>query len=343
MPIETTVRKFPSIEQFRHAIRKVVDRAHFVRLDDDGAPMFDRTRPLPKLQARGTVKIHGSNAGVRVGDDGELECWSRTRRISVDADNMGFARFVGEREGAFRRLLGSADNMLYGEWCGKGILKGCAVHELDKMFVIFAISSTLNGDRIWLDLRDFAELEAPADRIYNVMRFGEWALDIDFDHPAESQNRLVAMTEAVEAECPLGKHFGVQGVGEGIVWRLSDDSLTYNSSDFWFKVKGEKHSVTKTKQLAEVDVEALASLRTFAEVTVTQLRCEQGVQALLDEGKPVEQESTGTFLRWMFNDIVKEESDRMEASGLTKKDIGAAISKQARTWWFEHINTSAGL
>ncbi len=46
------MKKFPSIEQFRHAVRAVRDRASF------------NGTPVPTLRFRGTVKLHGTNAGI---------------------------------------------------------------------------------------------------------------------------------------------------------------------------------------------------------------------------------------------------------------------------------------
>jgi hypothetical protein len=61
----------------------------------------------------------------------------------------------------------------------------------------------------------------------------------------------VEITMAVEAECPVGRFFGVlSGVGEGVVWKPVDP--LYNEGRFWFKVKGEKHSVTMIKQRKEI-------------------------------------------------------------------------------------------
>jgi len=48
--------------------------------------------------------------------------------------------------------------------------------------------------------------------------------------------------------------------------------------------------------------------------------------------------TTGDYLRWVVTDILKEEADTMEASGLTAKDVGGAISKKAKMYWFAKVN-----
>ena len=38
-----------------------------------------------------------------------------------------------------------------------------------------------------------------------------------------------------------------------------------------------------------------------------------------------------------FRNCIKEDSDTLEASNLTIKDVGSAISKQAKQWYMEKI------
>lgn len=326
--------KFPSINQFRHVIRKVADSAQFAGLGDEGNPTFDRSLPLPILRAVGTVKLHGTNAGVKLDSDGNLECWSRTKKISVDNDNQGFAKFCETRKPVFDAMFRSRDVMLYGEWCGTGIQKGCGINELDKMFVIFAGRITHGVDDYeWLTPEELVWMSVPDQNVHNIYKFPTYALDIDFANPGESQNELINLTQAVEDECPVAKHFGVSGIGEGIVW-----TLMHYGSEYWFKVKGEKHSVTKVKKLAEVDVEKLAEAREFAEITVTEARCLQGISTL----DKVDQTSTGAFLKWIVGDIIKEESDRL-GDTLTKKDVTKQLSILARTWFFRYLDAQEGL
>ena len=48
---------------------------------------------------------------------------------------------------------------------------------------------------------------------------------------------------------------------------------------------------------------------------------------------------TGTFLRFVINDVIKEESDIMYEKGLEPKDVNSMISKIARTWFIEQLNS----
>jgi len=73
-----------------------------------------------------TQKIHGTNAQVYIfrKEDGELDliCGSRNRWITLEDDNVGFARFVHDNKEEFIRLLGEGRH--FGEWAGKGINSG---------------------------------------------------------------------------------------------------------------------------------------------------------------------------------------------------------------------------
>jgi hypothetical protein len=150
-----------------------------------------------------------------------------------------------------------------------------------------------------------------------------------------SQNSLVDLTIAVETECPVGKHFGVSGVGEGIVWTcVTDPTLK-------FKVKGEKHSVSRVKTIAAVDVEELENVNSFVEYALTESRLEQGFNWLTENGYELTTKSTGPFLKWINGDIVKEESDVLVKNQLDMKRVGSKLSEKARFWFFKKLDKTA--
>ncbi len=63
-------------------------------------------------------KLDGTNACVLVTDDGHLLAGSRTRWITPEDDNFGFARWAKEHEA---ELLTLGPGRHYGEWWGAGI------------------------------------------------------------------------------------------------------------------------------------------------------------------------------------------------------------------------------
>lgn len=300
-------------------------------------------RLSPTLKYRGTVKLHGTNSGIVHSDSAGFQFQSRERILTLEEDNAGFMLYMMSKQDtllhlvyAIKERINSYDPdsklAIFGEWCGKGIQKGVAINKLDKMFVIFAVR--LNDD--WVNLDTIADIEFPEDRIFNVLRFGKWELDINFEKPELSQNEMIRITESVEAECPAGKHFGEDGCGEGVVWSAVDPD--YLDSKFWFKVKGEKHSTSKVKTLAPIDVEAIAKLQDFIHAVVTENRLEQGLHNLINEQlKPFEMTSLGDFLRWVYNDIMKEDHDTIVANGFDPKKLGSPIAIAAKSWYIAKL------
>lgn len=80
-----------------------------------------------------TEKIDGTNASVHVLEDGRVLAASRTRWITPEADNHGFARWVEEHEEELRVGLGVGSH--YGEWWGSGIQRRYGLKE--KRFSLF--------------------------------------------------------------------------------------------------------------------------------------------------------------------------------------------------------------
>ncbi len=317
-----THTKFPSIVQFRDIIRTVKDRTHWAGKDENGEPIFDRTRRLPELSFEGTVKLHGTNAAVVRNEDGSFHFQSRENIITPEKDNAGFALWAStiNWEDFFFPFPEDSRVALFGEWCGGNIQNGVALNQLPKMFVIF---KALVDDE-WMLVES---LQWPEKNIFNIRQFPKFNIVIDFENPANAQNPLIELTLAVEQECPVGKAFGISGVGEGIVWTCKEDKSLV------FKVKGEKHSVSKVKTLVPVDAEKLANIAEFIDSTVTENRLNQALENI-DE---LSTKCTGQFIRWVFNDILKEEADVIVASMLDEKEIGKAVANKAKTWFFERI------
>ncbi len=92
---------------------------------------------FPKLQRLHgpiivTEKIDGTNACVII-ENGEIAAQSRTRIITPEKDNFGFARWVNDNSAILISLLGEGRH--YGEWWGKGIQRGYNIQQ--KVFSLF--------------------------------------------------------------------------------------------------------------------------------------------------------------------------------------------------------------
>lgn len=212
--------KFPSIGQFRNVIQQVDHKTRYRGQTDDGELiMLEGEVDMPTLRFRGTTKLHGTNAAIvftwnMLKHEYEVHAQSRKNIITPNSDNAGFAAFAHTTNteailSKIEKELG--DDMgytpevirVYGEWCGGNIQKGVALNGLDKMFVIFAIKV----DKQWLSDDKLSKIKSQEDRIYNILDYPTHTVDIDFNKPKESVNKLVELTNEVEAECPVGKAF----------------------------------------------------------------------------------------------------------------------------------------
>lgn len=338
--------KYPSTSQFRQVIRTMHETLTFNGLDEDGNIKRKVLAPEEYLiHYVGTVKIHGTNGSIVFHSEDEVVFQSKERIVNVGDDNHGFAAFMIRKD--TKELLNQVKYLceisdvefkfpveIAGEWAGRGIQKGVAVSEVEPFFTIFrvAVGRDEHDSLNWMPPTFQFGVGLPDQRIYSVLDFGYWTVRIPFNEPEMVQNDLATLTSQVEETCPAGKHFGIQGIGEGIVWSPMGYRLSKNSG-LWFKVKGEKHSVSKVKTLAAVDPERLAGMRDFVDYAVTEARLEQGLGEVgLDQTK------IGQFLGWVNRDILKEEGDVMEANSLQMKDVAKFISNKARAWYMQKLN-----
>jgi len=79
-----------------------------------------------------TEKIDGTNASITITDAGEFLLGSRTRWITPEDDNFGFARWAQANK---EELLKLGPGTHYGEWWGLGIQRNYGLKE--KRFSLF--------------------------------------------------------------------------------------------------------------------------------------------------------------------------------------------------------------
>lgn len=324
--------KYPSTGQFRNA-----------------AKFLQHNTPAGSIvELIGTVKIHGTNGSMVMLEDGTIHFQSKERVLDTHNDNSGFCNYMLEQPvkelfDKFIELYVEEYGVhpyfpieIAGEWAGKGIQKGVAVSEVERFFTIFAFRVGCeedNGGKLvgWLPIYKFGQVSLHDSRIYNAMDFPAFKIEINTAMPQLATERLQELTLEVEKECPVGKYFGVTGVGEGIVWTPVDRTLVDNPGS-WFKVKGQKHSVSKVKTLAAVDPEKLRNIQEFVEYAVTENRLEQALQEV-----GLDVSLTGKFIGWVNKDVYKEEKDVLEANGLTMKEVGNLLSQKAREFYFSKL------
>jgi len=333
--------KFTEIEQFRSIIREVKLNTDYKGKNEQEEPIYLHDKPYPTLKFRGTIKLHGTNSAITKYKDNHVDFQSRERILELTADNAGFMLAMKDKsyEKLFEGIEFNEYCGIFGEWCGGNIQKSVALNGLPKMFVIFAVRI----DGIYQDMEKYRHLKIEEEGIYNILQFEHYFIDIDFENPLMSQNELVERTIKIEECCPVGKYFHelykdfvpASKTGEGIVWEYVN-----NEKRYIFKVKGEKHQSSKVKTLAPVDIEELNTINEFVEYAVTESRLNQGIDKLKELGLPIDQKSTDEYLRWVFNDVIKEEEDTIVKNGVDVKKIGKAISSKARIFWLNYLNSN---
>ena len=175
------------------------------------------------------------------------------------------------------------------------------------------------------------------NNIYFINQFPTFEIEIDFENPHEAQNKLVELTLQVEEECPVGKAFGVSGIGEGIVWKCT--TPTWEDSGYWMKTKGDKHANSRVRVIAAVDVEKINGINELAETLAHNGRLEQMYQQVfntLNGGEP-DIKKMGDLIKAVMKDVFKEDTDTIAASGFTCKEISGPISKIVRDFLLKKL------
>lgn len=81
-----------------------------------------------------TEKLDGTNACIYIGEDGEFGCQSRTRVITPEGDNMGFAKWAYSHKEELQAL---GPGYHFGEWWGCNIQRNYGLKE--KRFSLFNV------------------------------------------------------------------------------------------------------------------------------------------------------------------------------------------------------------
>ena len=296
---------------------------------------------MPTINFSQTIKIHGTNGGVILFKDGTIRTQSRNRLLSPESDNNGFDKWVSERAECFKELstrlfkvFGFVDKfIIYGEFAGEGIQKNVAVSQTPKSFYVFSAIGFVGDKR----LENFSLIQSdlfnhPKQNIYSIYHFPYHSISIDLNRADEYIPQLQEIALSIENECPVGKFHGVSGIGEGAVF-----TAYYNDEVYRFKVKGEKHSVSKVKLSSTVNTLMINDVREFVQQTVTDKRLQQGIDYMNEMQIPIDIKHTGDFLRWIVSDVYKEEGDIIETKGFEKKLINQEISNIAKIFYFNKL------
>lgn len=81
-----------------------------------------------------TEKIDGTNGSIYIGEDGTFLVGSRSRWITPENDNHGFAKWAYRHKDELM-LLGPGHH--FGEWWGRGVQRG--YNQIEKHFSLFNV------------------------------------------------------------------------------------------------------------------------------------------------------------------------------------------------------------
>jgi len=226
------------------------------------------------------------------------------------------------------------------------------------MFVIFDVKiGTTDGD-IWFDSSHMFptkihennrsnRLAYESVNVYNINDFPTYTVDIDFgkgeneNSPVQKSVKILEeITSDVVDVCPVGKALGVNKgctAGEGTVWQT-----IYKNKVYRFKIVGKPRNVSKVTALVSTDTEKLESPEAFVNYAVTENRLNQGIDVVF-KSKNIEPAMSNMkeFIKWVIDDVMKEESDTLANNNLTRKQINPCLNIVAREWFVNYVNEQA--
>lgn len=331
--------RYHSIGQFKDVLKQIQHNTSYIGKDENGNIIRDYNTPLPTLIFTGSEKLHGTNAAVGFTKSGKQWEQSRERVLSLDKDNAGFCAWARESnvvkdiEQSVKGYLKNTDwdsVIVYGEWCGANIQPQVALSKLPKQFIVFGIKVIytdkeffFNDKEYWLEDKIVSELVE-----LTIFDFATYEVTIDFNDPTEAINKMVEITNNIEAHSPIGLAHGIDGIGEGVVWK---------HDEYIFKVKGRLHSASHVKELIPIDVEKVKSIKECVNKIVSENRLKQGLEYLKENNILADNKAISSFINWVKDDCIKEELDIITESNLEIKDVIKEISIKAKDFFIYEV------
>ena len=327
----TKLVKWPKIYNFHTVHNTVKKYPHLLQ---------DR----PNVTYRGKIKLHGTNSGIQI-LKGRVVAQSRTCTLE-GRDNAKFAAWVSKHEEKFITSVPEGYT-LFGEWCGPGVNKGCAIHNINnRIFAIFAainqtheinMSEDLNNLNLIAEPKELSSLikDLNIPEVYVLPWHTEeivinWLASNDEFEPIVTEiNKLVNKIEICD---PWVKSvFNTEGTGEGLVYYPISHEGRENFKNLAFKAKGEKHKIVKQKDPVVINPVVAASINEFVDLVVTDMRLEQGLQEACQGNLDIR--CLGSFIGWICKDVKKECQSELEAANLTWKQVNKSVVNKAREWF----------
>lgn len=338
--------RYPSIKSFKNVVSSY--------------QRFQRHLKRP-IKIRGTAKGHGCNYSFHY-DHGKLYFQSKDELITYrDRFNIGDLLTIPTWRLYFRNWAyqvksqyGLTDHFVISfELLGGDVQKTASTQGLPLFMSVFDIANVVIDETIDQNHPDYVNCistpspvrlqHIPLDgplvthkslNIYDVREFGIWEEEIDVNDLEGCTERLAELVRQVEEHCPIAAYFGVESdKGEGLVFTCPDtiNHLYGYNSGLDFKVKGERHKVANTKKRVPFKTEQVNGLDELLDYVMPLGRLEQGVS----ETGEISKTNQGFFLSWLTRDILKEEMDTIEKSGIDIEIVTKGIGKRGVEWYME--------
>ena len=358
--------KYPHTNQLRQVMKGIKDQFKFIGVDKDNNPILKMPDKSKRVNFTGTVKLDGTNGAVVYTKEGDMYCQSRNRVLEeLESDNLGFRQFIMNNEerkenlrDILKLLIEKIQNsepdyiinaiVVYGEFVGQGIAGGTGISKLSKSFFIFELKGygkdKVTGQELEFTINKLFEnsiKELNDLNIYNLIGndlFPHYhiILTTEEEEMNKSKEKMEKMLQEVEEQCPVSKYFGVEGIGEGIVF-TSD--VPQNDIYLKFKIKGEKHYINKHNRKSKIQLttEVIQEINKFLDYAITENRMKQAIDFIKEQGKKVSIDNIGMYLKWIAEDVKREEKDVIIENKLEWKEIAKRIPNKAKPFYLDYI------
>lgn len=341
--------KMPKIQNTNDILNSLSYERQFIGLDENKEPVFDKLQ-LPLFEITGTVKLHGTNSAVvftiNHSDDIETATFhtqskNTAFRSGTLTGHFDFNLFANQNINSFKNIakqiivqndirINANDTIaIFGEWVGPGIQKGVAISSIpNRKFFLFSVK--LNEKYV-----DISKCHFVYQDIHNIYNYEIFKLMVDNTKLQELKNEIETLVLYVEESCPVAKAFGVNGIGEGIVWTGSYVHPFTNKPTFvQFKSKGEKHSnVQKDKRVKLNDITIPENVL----FVVNEIDVENRVHQMITEhfnGINPGKSQTGKIIELVLNDIALEETLLMNSNQVEFHEIKPLLTKRIVNYYF---------
>jgi hypothetical protein len=334
--------KYPSIDRFDKLYDSFLSTAKYQHSRVYGE---DITHPkLPIIHFTGSEKIHGENMAVCYTESVGFWIQGRNHIRTLMHDQNGMASFVRSNESIWLNIVSQlvtkfsldVENntlVLDCEWAGENIQKGnSACSGTPKAAYLFDFARVVSNEDDSTRYISTKGVGAPRHSIFNIAQFSTYSITLDFNEPILCEKRLKVLIDKVEKSSPIALWFGKDSnVGEGIVL-----SAFHCGKLVQLKAKGDAHGGkprTKTGKVLSPETQQ-AIIDVTDKVTPT-WRITQGIE----ETNATTKQDIGKLLKWVNQDILKEDLHIITNSNLEFKDISRSVAKVIKEYYFDHIKS----